>query len=421
MLSSKAETTVVNVLMVDDKVENLYSLRSLLDDGDSNLNFIQTTSGNEALKIAIKEELALILLDVQMPEMDGYEVARLLKLNKKTRDIPIIFVTALNQDANYVVQGYEKGAVDYLFKPLVPAITKAKVQVFIQLYLQRIELERHREALLKANETLENKVKERTADLTRANEELKKEIERRIGAERDLVLANEKLIKINADLDNFVYTASHDLKMPLANMEGLLKVLRSKIQNPDEALQKVIDMLNHSVEQFKTTINEMLHIIRNQKAGKEEVECIEHVDCEEVLEEIKSSIKDAIEESNASINIEIRIVDKINLNRQELKSILYNLVTNAIKYRSQERKPAIDVKLIKEQEYFLLVVRDNGLGVDEENKNKMFKMFQRLHSHVEGSGIGLHIVKNIVNKYGGRIEVDSELGQWTEFKIIIPT
>jgi two-component system sensor histidine kinase/response regulator len=417
MFNIKADTTVVNVLMVDDKTENLYSLRSLLDDGEDNINFIQTTSGNEALKIALKEELALILLDVQMPEIDGYEVARLLKLNKKTRDIPIIFVTALNQDTHYVLEGYEKGAVDYLFKPLNPSITKAKVHVFIQMYLQRIELEEHRSALLEVNESLESKVKERTADLTRANEELRKEIERRISAERDLLRSNEKLIKINADLDSFVYTASHDLKMPVSNMEGLLKMLNSRLQEPDDKVKQVLEMLNKSVEQFKTTIHELLHIIKNQKAGKEEVE---EINCEEVLDEIKQSIKDVIESSNARFEVDFSNCPDIRLNRQELKSIFYNLLTNAIKYKSPARNPLIRIVVTKNDDEFILSVRDNGLGVDEESKSKMFNMFKRLHSHVEGSGVGLYIVKNIINKYGGSIEVDSEPGNWTEFKIRIP-
>src|SRR5690606_7657830 len=121
----------LKVLLVDDKEENLIALEALLENDEFEVEFIKTTSGNEALNIALKEELALILLDVQMPGMDGYEVARFLKQNSKTRAVPLLFVTALDQDVNYILEGYEKGAVDYLFKPLNPAITRAKVKAFI--------------------------------------------------------------------------------------------------------------------------------------------------------------------------------------------------------------------------------------------------------------------------------------------------
>ncbi|HEX8547402.1 MAG TPA: response regulator, partial [Cytophagaceae bacterium] len=122
----------VNVLLVDDKKENLFALEKLLED-EEEINFIKAESGYEALKIVLNSEIALILLDVQMPEMDGYEVAKLLKQNNRTKNIPIIFVTALNHEAQYVLEGYEKGAVDYLFKPLSPSLTRAKVKSFIKM------------------------------------------------------------------------------------------------------------------------------------------------------------------------------------------------------------------------------------------------------------------------------------------------
>ncbi|CAN5374640.1 hypothetical protein BH23BAC1_BH23BAC1_12540 [soil metagenome] len=137
----------VKVLLVDDKKETLYSLEKLLEDDEYKIQFIKCTSGNDALGIALREDLALILLDVQMPEMDGYEVARYLKQNKKTSSTPLIFVTALDHEVNYILEGYKKGAVDYLFKPLNPAITRAKVRAFIQSHLQQKELEQKNIAL----------------------------------------------------------------------------------------------------------------------------------------------------------------------------------------------------------------------------------------------------------------------------------
>src|SRR5690606_30551368 len=139
----KVSAAKPNVLLVDDKKENLFALETLLEELD--LNILKTTSGYDALKIALNEEIATILLDVQMPEIDGYEVAKMLKENSRTRSIPVIFVTAINQEPEHVVLGYESGAVDYLFKPLNAAVTRAKVNAFIQLYRQKKELEEKNE------------------------------------------------------------------------------------------------------------------------------------------------------------------------------------------------------------------------------------------------------------------------------------
>ncbi len=417
MFKVNPDKVLVQVLMVDDKQENLYSLQSLLEDEESDISFIKATSGNEALNLALKHDLALILLDVQMPGMDGYEVARLLKLNKKTRDIPIIFVTALNQEANYVLEGYKKGAVDYLFKPLNPAITKAKVNAFIEMHLRQVELERHKEALMEANQSLDAKVKTRTNELTKANHELKDEINRRVEAEKQLLQNNEKLRRLNADLDSFVYTASHDLKLPVANMEGLINVLAERIDSSDEIVSEVVSMLQESVGQFKDTIHQLLEIIKIQKEGKEEAELI---DCEEVLEEIKNSIRELIESNHAVINTDFKSCHLVKLSRQGLKSILYNLITNAIKYQDPQRTPVIDIHLHHDGGDTCLTVKDNGLGISEENKAKIFTMFKRLHNHVEGTGIGLFIVKNIVDKYNGTIEVESTVGEGTTFTLCFP-
>jgi PAS domain S-box-containing protein len=149
-------TEKLNILLVDDKKENLFALETLLE--GLNVNILQTTSGFEALKIALDHDIATVLLDIQMPEIDGYEVAKLLKKNSKTSRIPIIFVTAINQEQEHVLQGYETGGVDYLFKPLNPAITIAKVRSFTKLYQQQMELEQKNAELENLNLLIKNAV-----------------------------------------------------------------------------------------------------------------------------------------------------------------------------------------------------------------------------------------------------------------------
>jgi signal transduction histidine kinase/FixJ family two-component response regulator len=519
----------LNILLVDDRPENLFSLEKVLEDERLNLRFLKAQSGTEALKIALKEELALIMLDVQMPGMDGYEVARILKESNKTRNIPIIFVTAINYETSYVVKGYEFGAVDYLFKPLDPQITRAKVISFLQIYIQQKELEskndeleqlgllvnlttdmmyiydpykevftyinpaverftggsledlnsgtdkshvigtelrdilKHprdtkqviqnyeqqhinedmgscwiswscifnkgkwyavgrnvtarketEDKLASANAELERKIEERTAEISKTNKELKYEVERRAYAEEHLRIYNEMLVEKNKELDNFVYTASHDLKLPIANLEGLHKTLKEEISEGSDQVEDVIEMIDHSITQLKETVNDLLKAIRQQKERLEEPD---RFDCKEVIEEIKFSIKELIEGAAAQIEVDIERCEELQLSKSDFRSIVYNLMSNAIKYRSPKRIPEVQVKMYETDEHYVLKVTDNGLGIPEDQQQKLFSIFKRVYSHVEGSGIGLFIVKKAVEKYNGYISVESEVDKGTEFKI----
>ncbi|MBO9698651.1 MAG: hybrid sensor histidine kinase/response regulator [Sporocytophaga sp.] len=515
----------LNILLVDDRPENLFSLEKVLEDERLNLKFFKAESGTEALKIALKEELALIMLDVQMPGMDGYEVAKILKESSKTRNIPVIFVTAINYETSYVVKGYEFGAIDYLFKPLDPQITRAKVVSFLQIYIQQKELEykndelehlgllvnlttdlmyiyepqketfihinpaverftgrtleelnsdNHQNSIIdgelmelfknpkdskqviqnyeqqhngncwiswsftlnkgkwyavgrnitarkesedklaSANAELEKKVQDRTAEISKTNKELKYEVDRRAYAEEHLRIYNEMLIEKNKELDNFVYTASHDLKLPIANLEGLIKTLKEEIAEDSDQVENVLSMLGHSVTQLKETVQDLLKVIQVQKERLEEPD---NFDCKEVIEEIKFSIKELIEEAAAIIITDIQRCDELKLTKSDFRSIIYNLMSNAIKYRSPKRIPEVQVKMYETDEHFVIKVSDNGLGIPEDQQQKLFSIFKRVYSHVEGSGIGLFIVKKAVERYNGYISVESAVDKGTEFKI----
>lgn len=382
----------VNILLVDDKMENLISLESLLAGGEGeNITYLFARSGEEALKIALQEELALILLDVQMPGMNGYEVARYLRNLSKTKNIPIIFVTAINQQDTHVIEGFEAGAVDFLFKPLHPYITKAKVATFVKFFLQKKELERVNSATLEINQQLEERVDMRT----------------------------KELIRVNKDLDNFVYTASHDLKAPISNIEGLITALHETLLDKGYELDEVIPimkMIDGAIGRFKNTLLDLTEVA---KVNYEETAGEERVSFKELLDDVKLNIKDLIEKYDAVITDDFTQVPDILFSRKNLRSIIYNLLSNSIKYSDPKRRPEISIKTTEAGAYTLFTVQDNGLGVKKEDQEKVFGMFKRLHAHVEGTGVGLAIVKRIVENCDGKIEFESELGKGSVFRVYL--
>lgn len=233
----------------------------------------------------------------------------------------------------------------------------------------------------------------------------------------ELNTKNAQLIRTNNDLDTFVYTASHDLKSPILNIEGLIRLLKSKLQREgmlEDDKQKLINMISHSIDRFKFTIQDLTEIAKVQKSFEEDTTL---VNFDEIITDVKDSIQEMINNANAAIYCDTTEQPDINISRKNLKSIIYNFLSNSIKYRSPDRTPEIYLKTEKIAGQILLSIRDNGLGMDLRKSDKIFVMFKRLHNHVEGTGVGLYIVKRIIDNMGGRIEVESTPGHGTLFKV----
>jgi PAS domain S-box-containing protein len=236
-------------------------------------------------------------------------------------------------------------------------------------------------------------------------------------AEEELEYKNQELVKINNDLDNFIYTASHDLKAPISNIEGLMKVLVKNLPQEirdAETIKKVTSMIEVSINRFKNTILDLTEISKVQKQYGENTAII---DLETLIEEVKLDLETEIVKVGAEIHTDLDDCKEVNFSEKNLRSIIYNLISNAIKYHSSERTPRIDISCKKLNEYYLIEVKDNGLGIDPAQHEKIFSMFKRIHNHVEGSGIGLYIVKKIIENSGGKIEVKSEVGKGATFKV----
>jgi signal transduction histidine kinase len=230
----------------------------------------------------------------------------------------------------------------------------------------------------------------------------------------ELMKKNRELHKINTDLDNFIYTASHDLKSPIVNLEGLLSLLSKKLSYPQHSTeQKIVEMMNVSILNLHKTIS---HLIDITKIQNNEDDTLAVISFKEIVDNVKADINPQIIESGAAIE-ETFDIKEILFNRAYLKSILYNLLTNAIKYRSSARPLKIKISTYKDSAYTVLSVKDNGLGLTKAQQSKLFTLFKRFHSHVEGSGTGLYLIKRIIENKGGKIEVLSELDAGSEFKI----
>jgi PAS domain S-box-containing protein len=234
----------------------------------------------------------------------------------------------------------------------------------------------------------------------------------RIISERKLNEQNQQLIRINADLDNFIYTASHDLKAPVSNLEGLFLALLSEVE-VKESLLPLKEMINISFTRFKNTIKDLTEI---SKVHREEDKNLEVIQLEDLCQEVAMDIKTDILTTEAHIYFDFKIPE-IQFSRKNARSIVYNLLSNAIKYRSLERSPEISVRSFEDREFVVVEVKDNGLGILEQNLTKIFGMFKRGHDHVEGSGIGLYIVKKIIENAGGKIEVTSKVDQGSTFTV----
>ncbi|WP_051359943.1 PAS domain S-box protein [Adhaeribacter aquaticus] len=247
-----------------------------------------------------------------------------------------------------------------------------------------------------------------------------RDITERKQSEEILKKRNTELLRINNDLDNFIYTASHDLKAPITNIEGLVEVLIEDLPPAVIAAPEtgsVINLIKGSIARFRNTVNDLTELTKLQRDAQDDVSQVQLPD---IFEEIYLDLANAIQHSKAEFEVDFRQGASLQFSRKNMRSILYNLVSNAIKYHSPDRKPLIRITSQIEKDYVVLTVADNGLGMNLKQENKIFGMFKRLHDHVEGSGIGLYIVKKIVEDSQGKIEVESQVGRGTTFKVFFP-
>ncbi|RZK18546.1 MAG: HAMP domain-containing histidine kinase, partial [Hymenobacter sp.] len=231
---------------------------------------------------------------------------------------------------------------------------------------------------------------------------------------------NAELTKVNVDLDNFIYTASHDLRAPITNIEGLLQALLSElpaVPDPTTQVGVILNLMQDSVERFKRTIDDLTDVSKLQREHPADTE---RVGLPEVVQNVLLDLEPLIQSTGARLVVEVADCPPISFSPKNLRSVVYNLLSNALKYHAPARPPLVQLRARCESSYIVLTVQDNGLGLDEAGRQKLFGMFQRLHDHVEGSGIGLYMVKRMVENAGGRIEVATQLDVGSTFTVYFP-
>lgn len=373
------------ILIVDDKEENLISLERILN--DFNIELIRAFSGEEALKQTLKEEFALAILDVQMPEMDGYETLELMRHRKKTKLLPVIFVSAIHQSDLHIIKGIETGAVDFIPKPIIPEVLRGKVQVFLDLYRQRKELDLLLKYLEKKNE--------------------------------ELVIERNKAEEATRSKSLFLANMSHEIRSPMNGILGLSQLLLNSDLKPEQ--RELLKVMTTSGENLIQIINDILDYSKIE-AGQIEIESIQF-DIRKLADTIFHLLNfKAVEKGiKFSIDIDEAIPDNLIGDSFRLNQILMNLANNAVKFTHQG-SVTISIKCIEKTQHdvrLFFSIKDTGIGISNDAQKNLFREFSQSNNSISrkygGTGLGLAISKNLTNLMGGKISLNSEPNVGSEF------
>ena len=358
------------ILIVDDRPENLIALETVLRNLDVEL--VRAHNGNDALKATLHHDFILALLDVQMPGMDGYELAAILREEEKTNHLPFVFISAVYRDDLNIFKGYEKGAFSFITKPFRPEILINKVKFFLEKHQQEV-------ALQQANHYLEMK--------------------------------NEELRIINAELDAFSYSASHDLRSPLRSLKIYTQMLADGYAPAlDERANELLNKIQKSAVKMGILLDDLLSF---SKLGKKQV-VKTPLNMSELLWRV---IKEVREAAPTPPNLKINELHPANGDETLIGQVRMNLLSNALKYSGKKDHPEIEIGSSISDDMVTYYIRDNGVGFDMEYSGKLFSAFQRLHNNneFEGTGLGLAIVEKIILRHGGSVWAESVPGQGATF------
>jgi signal transduction histidine kinase len=359
-----AEEPSVKLLLVDDHAENLLALEAILEAPGRQL--VLARSGAEALRHLLHGDFAAIILDVMMPEMDGFETASLIRQRERSKNTPIIFLTALGRSEEALFRGYDVGAVDYLVKPIVPAILKSKIEVFVRLKRQ--------------SELLEAK-----------NIELNSMIE---------------------ELEAFSYSVAHDLRAPLARIDGFSEaLLELQGERLDDDGKLYLQRVRTTTQRMCLLVDDLLRLSRLSRAEIHK----ERVDMSALARSVAAELQQR--EPDRQVDLLVRPDVVVFGDPVLLQSVMFNLLENAWKFTAKHPRARIEFGEFEKNGTPVYFVRDDGAGFDMASSQKLFQAFQRLHSNSEfaGNGVGLATVGRIVKRHGGRVWAEGAVERGATF------
>jgi signal transduction histidine kinase len=388
----------INVLMVDDQPSKLLSYEAIL--ADLGVNLLKATSGREALEHLLKSEIAVVLMDVSMPEIDGFELAAMIRDHPRFRRTAIIFVSAVRLTDLDRLKGYELGAVDYIPVPVIPEILRAKVSVFAELYRKTRELE-------ELNRDLERRVEERTAELEAAT-----------ARERTARLAAEAATRAR---DEFLSVAAHELKTPLTALTANTQILARRLKKADvEVAPWLVDqvrIIDQQAERLARLIGQLLDLSRldQNKLATERVP----TDLGGLATKIVTAFRARTAKHTLSLAAASGLVADVDALR--IEQVLNNLLDNAIKYSPDGGQ--IDIEVVRaDAGHARLAVRDRGIGIPPERRAAIFERFYQAHAddHRSGLGLGLYICRHIIEQHSGTIAAEFPADGGTRFVVLLP-
>lgn len=404
-------------MLVDDREDNLLSMETVLEpDG---YRFVKAVSGRQVLKYLLTDfDFALILMDVQMPNLNGFETASLIYERERLRHIPIIFITANNYGEENLFKGYRAGAVDYIYKPVNPELLRVKVSIFVDLYRKNQRLIAQEQKLVAINRNLEMEISERKASeekVTELNKQLLENIAR--------------LETANKDLDLFAFMASHDLQAPLRKIRMFSDRL---LASPENVFGKEGQLYLTRIQEVSRRMQDLINdILRFSKISVEK-QSFEEVDLNEIVGEVLSEMEGVIRDKQASVTVDRLPV--LPASTVLMGPLFSNLISNSLKYTKKRVSPQIRIRYEEgpaiaaangrepEIRYGRIYIEDNGIGFDQKYAEQIFDMFRRLHStaEYEGTGIGLALCKKIVEMHKGFISALGKPGEGAVFIVSLP-